>query len=161
MFHFTREPLMEEYSIAAQVWHFSNTDLCEIARSSVLMSGWENHFKQHHLGKYYWVPGVAGNGKFILLKSHKLDISKTNVPNIRVRYRHETLLDEYLFIMKCLLMNELALGEKKKDVLSTNYMSALSYDDFIKLARREKPMFLRAAEHGHMLKSIYTKVWFN
>jgi hypothetical protein len=138
---------MEEYSIAAQVWHLSNTDLCEIARSSVIMSGWEHHFKEHHLGKYYWLHGVPGN-----------DISKTNVPNIRIRYRHETLLDEYLFIMKCLLMNECALGEKKKEVLSTNYMSALSYDDFMSIAQRDKPLFIRAAEHGHLLRSIYVKV---
>lgn len=32
---------MEEYSIAAQVWKFSQTDMCELARNSVLMSGFE------------------------------------------------------------------------------------------------------------------------
>lgn len=30
---------MEEYSIAAQVWKFSSCDMCELARNSVLMSG--------------------------------------------------------------------------------------------------------------------------
>ena len=30
---------MEEYSVAAQVWKMSATDLCEIARNSVLHSG--------------------------------------------------------------------------------------------------------------------------
>ncbi len=30
---------MEEYSVAAQVWKLSATDLCEIARNSVLHSG--------------------------------------------------------------------------------------------------------------------------
>ena len=38
-FHFTKEPLMEEYSIAAQVWKFSSADMCELARNSVLQSG--------------------------------------------------------------------------------------------------------------------------
>ncbi len=38
-FHFTKEPLMEEYSIAAQVWKLSSTDMCELARNSVLISG--------------------------------------------------------------------------------------------------------------------------
>lgn len=38
-FHFTKEPLMEEYSIAAQVWKLSSCDMCELARNSVLMSG--------------------------------------------------------------------------------------------------------------------------
>jgi AMP deaminase len=50
MFHFTKEPLMEEYSVAAQLWHLSNVDLCEIARMSVLQSGWEPIFKEHFLG---------------------------------------------------------------------------------------------------------------
>jgi hypothetical protein len=30
---------MEEYSIAAQVWKLSTCDMCEIARNSVLQSG--------------------------------------------------------------------------------------------------------------------------
>lgn len=38
-FHFTKEPLMEEYSIAAQVWKLSSVDMCELARNSVTMSG--------------------------------------------------------------------------------------------------------------------------
>lgn len=41
-FHFTKEPLMEEYSIATQVWKLSPTDMCELARNSVLMSGFEH-----------------------------------------------------------------------------------------------------------------------
>jgi len=34
-FHFTREPLFEEYSQAAQAWHLGMVDLSEIARNSV------------------------------------------------------------------------------------------------------------------------------
>ena len=37
--HLTKEPLVEEYSVAAQVWKLTATDLCEIARNSVLHSG--------------------------------------------------------------------------------------------------------------------------
>lgn len=37
-----QEPLMEEYSIAAQVWKLSTCDMCELARNSVLMSGFED-----------------------------------------------------------------------------------------------------------------------
>lgn len=33
---------MEEYSIAAQVWKFSPCDMSELARNSVLMSGFED-----------------------------------------------------------------------------------------------------------------------
>lgn len=105
-FHFTKEPLMEEYSIAAQVWKLSSCDMCELARNSVVMSGFPHRvscgrfrscrigiqclwvifppqMKHHWLGPNYTREGVAGN-----------DITRTNVPDIRVAYRHETLLDE-------------------------------------------------------------------
>jgi AMP deaminase len=82
-FHFTREPLMEEYSVAAQIWKLSPTDMCELARNSVLQCGWEAKVKRHWIGKHYTKSGVEGN-----------DMSKTNVPDIRVDYRHETLLEE-------------------------------------------------------------------
>ncbi|KAG8247207.1 AMP deaminase 3 [Homalodisca vitripennis] len=82
-FHFTKEPLMEEYSIAAQVWKLSSCDMCELARNSVIMSGFPHRMKQYWLGPNYTKEGVAGN-----------DITRTNVPDIRVAYRSETLVDE-------------------------------------------------------------------
>jgi len=82
-FHFTKEPLMEEYSIAAQIFKLSSCDLCELARNSVLMSGFSHDVKQHWLGPNYTAEGVASN-----------DITRTNVPDIRVAYRYETLQDE-------------------------------------------------------------------
>ncbi|XP_054257177.1 AMP deaminase 2 isoform X2 [Macrosteles quadrilineatus] len=88
-FHFTKEPLMEEYSIAAQVWKLSSCDMCELARNSVIMSGFPHKMKQYWLGPNYTKEGVAGN-----------DISRTNVPDIRVAYRTETLLDELSNIFK-------------------------------------------------------------
>ena len=75
-FHFTKEPLMEEYSIAAQIWKLSSCDLCELARNSVLQSGFPHSAKQHWLGPDYYRAGVAGN-----------DVKRTNIPNIRVAYR--------------------------------------------------------------------------
>lgn len=102
-FHFTKEPLIEEYSVAAQVkmrvpwglllmmltlsfiqiWKLSPTDMCELARNSVIQSGWESKIKKHWIGKYWYKPGVAGN-----------DMQKTNVPDIRINFRYETLLEE-------------------------------------------------------------------
>jgi AMP deaminase len=41
---------MEEYSIAKQVWRFSSADMCEIARMSVLQSGFDDAHKAHWLG---------------------------------------------------------------------------------------------------------------
>ncbi len=44
--HLTKEPLVEEYSVAAQVWKMTATDLCEIARNSVLHSGFPHQVTQ-------------------------------------------------------------------------------------------------------------------
>uniref|UniRef100_A0A915KN39 AMP deaminase n=1 Tax=Romanomermis culicivorax TaxID=13658 RepID=A0A915KN39_ROMCU len=77
------EPLIEEYSIAAQVWKFSASDMCEIARHSVIQSGFPQTMKNHWLGINYREKGVLGN-----------DIRRTNVPDIRISYRFETLIDE-------------------------------------------------------------------
>ncbi|XP_045776475.1 AMP deaminase 2-like [Maniola jurtina] len=87
-FHYTKEPLMEEYSVAAQAWKLSACDMCELARNSVIMSGFPHEMKQRWVGAQYWRAGAAGN-----------DITRTNVPDVRLEYRHETLLDEldYLF----------------------------------------------------------------
>lgn len=43
-----QEPLMEEYSIAAQVWKLSSCDMCELARNSVLMSGFSHQVVCRH-----------------------------------------------------------------------------------------------------------------
>ncbi|CAG2066550.1 unnamed protein product [Timema podura] len=88
-YFFIQEPLMEEYSIAAQVWKLSSCDMCELARNSVLMSGFPHKMKQYWLGPNYTKEGVAGN-----------DISRTNVPDIRVSYRYEAIVDELSNIFK-------------------------------------------------------------
>ncbi|XP_021744886.1 AMP deaminase-like [Chenopodium quinoa] len=75
--HLTKEPLVEEYSIAASVWKLSSCDLCEIARNSVLQSGFSHALKRHWIGERYFKRGPDGN-----------DIHKTNVPHIRVEFRH-------------------------------------------------------------------------
>lgn len=101
-FHYTKEALMEEFSIAAQVWKLSSCDMCELARNSVMQSGFEDkvwvektqistfiqsilyfQVKIHWLGPNYKEEGVLGN-----------DIHRTNVPDIRVSFRHEALVDE-------------------------------------------------------------------
>jgi AMP deaminase len=82
-FHYTKEPIIEEYSIAAQVWKMTTTDICEIAQNSVLHSSFPHELKSHFLGANYALSGVAGN-----------DIRKSNVPNVRRMYRHETLIEE-------------------------------------------------------------------
>lgn len=82
-FSYTKEPLIEEYSVAAQIYKFSSVDMCELARNSVLQSGYEWAIKKHWLGKNFMLNGVDGN-----------DIEKTNVPDVRVGYREDTLKSE-------------------------------------------------------------------
>ncbi|KZV19613.1 AMP deaminase [Dorcoceras hygrometricum] len=74
--HLTKEPLVEEYSIAASVWKLSSCDLCEIARNSVYQSGFSHALKSHWIGKEYFKRGPDGN-----------DIRRTNVPHIRLEFR--------------------------------------------------------------------------
>uniref|UniRef100_A0A8C8DCJ6 AMP deaminase n=1 Tax=Oncorhynchus tshawytscha TaxID=74940 RepID=A0A8C8DCJ6_ONCTS len=95
-FHFTKEPLMEEYSIAAQVWKLSSCDMCELARNSVLMSGFSHKVKSYWLGPHYIKEGQEGN-----------DIRRTNVPDIRVAYRYETMCEELNLITQAIRTDEL------------------------------------------------------
>ena len=44
-FSYTKEPLIEEYSVAAQIYKLSGVDMCELARNSCLQSGWEANIK--------------------------------------------------------------------------------------------------------------------
>lgn len=83
-FAFTKEPLIEEYSVAAQIYKLSAVDMCELAKNSVKQSGFEYTIKQRWLGGEFHLPGVRGN-----------TMAKSNVPNIREGFRHETLLQEF------------------------------------------------------------------
>lgn len=82
-FAFTKEPLIEEYSVAAQIYKLSAVDMCELAKHSVEQSGFEHIVKQKWLGANYHLPGVAGN-----------DMARSNVPSVREAFRHETLMQE-------------------------------------------------------------------
>ena len=84
---FTKEPLIEEYSVAAQIYKLNAVDMCELAKHSVLQSGFEHSIKQKWLGPDYHLPGPSGN-----------NVAKSNVPDIRVAFRHETLLQELAMI---------------------------------------------------------------
>ncbi|KAF2498876.1 AMP deaminase [Lophium mytilinum] len=86
-FAFTKEPLIEEYSVAAQIYKLSAVDMCELAKHSVEQSGFEHTIKQRWLGADYHKPGVQGN-----------DMAKVNVPDIREGFRHETLKQELYMI---------------------------------------------------------------
>ncbi|KAF5750810.1 AMP deaminase [Tripterygium wilfordii] len=96
--HLTKEPLVEEYSIAASVWKLSSCDLCEIARNSVYQSGFSHAFKSHWIGKEYYKRGPNGN-----------DIHRTNVPHIRVEFRDTIWREEMqlVYLGKAIISEEL------------------------------------------------------
>ncbi|XP_072049506.1 AMP deaminase 2-like isoform X2 [Amphiura filiformis] len=99
-FHFTKEALMEEYSIAAQVWKLTSCDMCELARNSVLMSGFPQQYKDHWLGPNWRKESPAGT------TSHE-----QTYPDIRLAFRHETLEEELNTITKS-AKGEAVNGEK-------------------------------------------------
>ena len=80
---FTREPLIEEYSVAAQIYKLSAVDMCELAKHSVMQSGFEHVIKERWLGRGYRANGSDGN-----------EVAKTNVPDIREDFRERTLEEE-------------------------------------------------------------------
>jgi AMP deaminase len=78
-FHHTQEPLLEEYSIASKVWKLSPNDMCEIARNSVIQSGFDWSFKQSRLGDLFFLSSSRSN-----------DANRTHLSDIRVAYRYDT-----------------------------------------------------------------------
>uniref|UniRef100_A0A914GUA6 AMP deaminase n=1 Tax=Globodera rostochiensis TaxID=31243 RepID=A0A914GUA6_GLORO len=91
-FHLTEDPFMEEYSIARRHWSLSWSDMCELARNSVLQSGFDERVKQLWLGPNYKEEGVLGN-----------DMARTNVPNTRVAFRHKMLTGEFCSLSQLLV----------------------------------------------------------
>jgi len=86
-FHFSKEAIIEEYSVARSVWKLSSADLSEVARNSVLQSGFEHDLKVAWLGHNYWKFDVTRN-----------DINRTNIPDCREAFRMDNLREELAFI---------------------------------------------------------------
>lgn len=83
-FAFTKEPLIEEYAVAAQIYKLSPVDMCELAKNSVKQSGYEHSIKQQWLGDNFSLPGREGNR-----------MAKTNIPDRREEFRHHTWVEEH------------------------------------------------------------------
>ena len=117
-FHHTEQPLIEEYATAAQKWELSDGDLSEIARNSILQSGFEHAKKKRWLGEHYLEPGIKGN-----------DISFSNVPNIRISFRQDNWNAEMAFLKKS-AATDVKMMETPKDVISHMSHVALSQPSF-------------------------------
>jgi AMP deaminase len=87
--HTTDNPLLEEYSIASKMWKLSSTDLSEIARNSVLISGFSDREKKSWLGSQCLLPGVRGN-----------DPSRSNLPQLRIYLRQSVLQNEMTWLSR-------------------------------------------------------------
>jgi AMP deaminase len=83
-FHSTEQPLIEEYSAAAQIWKLTVVDMSEIAKNSVLQSGFSLETKKKWLGENFEKRGAMGN-----------HVDKSNIPEIRVIYREEVFQNEW------------------------------------------------------------------
>lgn len=86
LFHMSDDALLEEYAVARATFDLSMTDVSEIARNSVLQSGFEDEFKREWLGDDY-----ARGLTFC-------DEKKTHVPLIRSKYRAEHLAIEHTLV---------------------------------------------------------------
>jgi len=76
---------MEEYSLAKQFFRLSSGDLCELARNSVLQSGFPIADKARWLGS---------------ADPQHNEILKTNLPNARFRYRQECHAEEMQLVLQ-------------------------------------------------------------
>lgn len=73
LFHMSDDALLEEYSVARASFDLSMTDLMELARNSILQSGFEDEFKKEWLGKDYskgvtFCDEVCYLGCFVILR---------------------------------------------------------------------------------------------
>ncbi len=83
--HLTPEPLLEEYAVAVQTWRLRPADQAELARNSVLISGFSDAQKEAWLGNDFHCSN---------------DPAKSGVSDIRAQYRHDCLNDERNFVLE-------------------------------------------------------------
>jgi hypothetical protein len=80
------DALLEEYSVARATFDLSMTDMMELARNSILQSGFEDDFKMRWLGRDY-KRGLTF-----------CDEQITHVPLIRAKFRAEHLAIEHMLV---------------------------------------------------------------
>ncbi len=65
LYHMTSQPLIEEYSITAQVFDLNACDLCELARNSIIQCGFESIIKKYWIGEEYQSEHSDSNSKLL------------------------------------------------------------------------------------------------
>ena len=113
-FHLNVSPLAEEYAVAFAVYKLGVQDMCELARNSCYISGFDHQVKIAWLGQNYLKWGSERCFflffRVIVFFPHRVfhiiypfysnDPQLTNVPSIRLEYRQETLLNEIGFVLR-------------------------------------------------------------
>lgn len=99
---YTREPIIEEYSVAASIYRLHSADLCELLRNSVITSGFADTLKKKWLGISLMSHGyfMENIGFVDNWYDCKADTSLDhNVPAIRRQYRSKTLAGEWQLVI--------------------------------------------------------------
>lgn len=145
-FHYTQNPLIEEYAVATQNWKFNPIDLSELARNSVLMSGFSHETKKKWIGPTYDQPGPDGN-----------DISFTNVPNIRVSFRQEAYNAEMELIgHSSPMLDSLTLSSSVFDNLGWTCLEIANPGDVPINVTTEGIQAVYRLQTAHVLRRKYT-----
>lgn len=76
--------------------------MCELARNSVIQSGWEGSIKGHWLG-HQWAQGIN-------------DVHRTNVPDIRIKYRQDTLKNELATLQRYVAYDKQTKHEERMNM---------------------------------------------
>ncbi|CCK73550.1 metallo-dependent hydrolase superfamily protein NDAI_0G05670 [Naumovozyma dairenensis CBS 421] len=100
---YTSEPIIEEFSVAASIYLLNAADLCELARTSVICSGYDGYYKQHWSGINVNKTNDSFGKDTIGMVDEWFDNEsdtriKHNVPTIRRQYRKNTWDQEWHFI---------------------------------------------------------------
>ncbi|GMH69643.1 hypothetical protein TrLO_g11240 [Triparma laevis f. longispina] len=138
LFHLSDDPLLEEYSVARASFDLSMTDMCELARNSILQSGFSDAEKKEWLGKYY-KRGLK-----------HCDVLKTHIPLIRAKFRAEHLALEHMMLK--LIANE--KGEGVLEMMQGQYSLSrdahrgILFDNFITVPDGETVWMPGQAELG-------------
>lgn len=88
MIHLTKEPLLEEYSVATQVWSLNQVDLSEIVRNSILQSGFPIETKKAWLGEDF-LQGTPAS----------IEPMKINLSRMRYQYRYDAYVREIEYLL--------------------------------------------------------------
>lgn len=98
---FTSEPLIEEYSVVANIYLLNSAELSELCRNSVLSCGFEGWYKREWSGctlypTLYFDETIGGVDLWYDVMFDT--VLKHNVPLVRRRYRNDNLALEKDFL---------------------------------------------------------------